>query len=180
MKEIICFEKIIKDNFYENYNNIYFKDNSRKQSNLGKLEKDEDGNEIKLPKAIFYPNKATKKMLSTKGTEIDYMVLIKYSLRLVQEPMIYHEYKGGIIRDYTISIIIDNSKSCFSEINENHSFFTLFNLLQIVNLMSFPSMDLILISKCEPDIILYDKSSITIFKNYSIFKKCWNCYVILY
>ena len=73
MKEIIYFEKIIKDNFYENYNNIYFKDNSRKQSNLGKLEKDEDGNEIKLPKAIFYPNKATKKMLSTKGTEIDYM-----------------------------------------------------------------------------------------------------------
>ena len=210
MKEFSYFEKIIKNNCYENYDTIYFKDNSRKKSNLGKLEeeKDEDGNEIMLPKideivefpkdnffkilknssqdktlieSIFYPNKATQKILSSKGTEIDYMALIKYALRPVQEPMIYLEYKGGLIRDYTISIIIDNSKSCFSEINENHSFLTLFNLLQIVNLMAFPSMDLILTSNGEPDILLYDKPSITIFKNYSIFEKMLKllCYPLL-
>ena len=81
-----------------------------------------------LIESIFYPNKATQKQLSTKGTEIDIMALILYTLRQeVQEPKIYLENKGGLIRDYSITIIIDNSKSCFCELNETHSFLTIIN-----------------------------------------------------
>ena len=53
------------------------------------------------------------------------MSLILYTLCPVQEPMIYLEDKGGMVRDYSISVIIDNSKSCFIDINENHSYLTI-------------------------------------------------------
>ena len=87
--------------------------------------------------------------------------------------MIYLENKGGLIRDYSITVIIDNSKSCFSEFNQKHSFLTMINLFQIINSMAIPSFDLILTSNegNNPDILLFDKPSITIFKNYSIFEK---------
>lgn len=61
-----------------------------------------------LIESIFYSNKLTQKQLLTKGTEIDIMSLILYALRPVQEPIIYLEGKGGLIRDYSITIIIDN------------------------------------------------------------------------
>ena len=126
-----------------------------------------------LIESIFYPNKATQKQLSTKGTEIDVMALILYALSPIQEPKIYLENKGGLIRDYSITVIIDNSKSCFSGLNESHSFQTMINLFHIINLMSIPSFDLIVTSKEEekPNILFFDKPSITIFKNYSIFEK---------
>ena len=194
------FEEILVNNLYANKDKIFWKDNERRKLNINQLEKkeDEDKDNIIIPKinkkdnfsednffkilknsrqdktlieTIFYPNKATQKMPSTKGTEIDIMALILYTLLPVQEPMIYLEYKGGLVRDYSISIIIDNSKSCFSEFNEAHSFLTLFNLLQIVNLMAFPSLDLILSSSNRPDILLYDKPSITIFQNYAILEE---------
>ena len=87
--------------------------------------------------------------------------------------MIYLENKGGLIRDYSITVIIDNSKSCFSEFNQKHSFLTMINLFQIINSMAIPSFDLFLTSNegNNPDILLFDKPSITIFKNYSIFEK---------
>ena len=61
-----------------------------------------------LIESIFYSNKSTQNQLSSKGTEIDIMSLILYALRPVQEPIIYLEGKGGLIRDYSITIIIDN------------------------------------------------------------------------
>ena len=54
-----------------------------------------------LIESIFYPNKATQKQLSTKGTEIDFIELILYTLQSIQEPKIYLENKGGLIRDYS-------------------------------------------------------------------------------
>ena len=112
-------------------------------------------------------------MLSTKGTEIDIMALILYTLRPVQEPMIYLENKGGLVRDYSITVIIDNSKSCFSEFNEKHSFLTIINLFQIINSMAIPSFDIIVTSNegNKPIILLFDKPSVTIFKKYSLFER---------
>ena len=80
-----------------------------------------------LIESVFYPNKATQKQLSTKGSEIDILSLIIYTICPVQEPMIYLEDKGGMVRDYSISIIIDNSKTCFNDINEKHSYLTIIN-----------------------------------------------------
>ena len=203
MKKMEDFEKIIKDEFYKKYHKIYFKNNIREKSKINlseSLSKNENLGDIDIPKyeqkdfpenqffktlflnsyqdktlieSIFYPNKATQKILSTKGTEIDIMALILYTLQPVQEPMIYLEDKGGLIRNYSISIIIDNSKSCFSEFNESHSFLTMVNLFHIINSMTIPSLDIILTSNEgeKPDILLFDKPSTTIFKNYAIFEK---------
>lgn len=123
--------------------------------------------------SIFYPNKATQKQLSTKGTEIDIEALILYTLRPVEEPKIYLENKGGLIRNYSITVIIDNSKSCFDELNERHSFQTIINLFHIINSMAIPSFDLILTTKegNQPNILLFDKPSVTIFKNDTVFEE---------
>ena len=201
MEEMEHYEEIIKNDIYSKNDKIYFKKNVTKKIKINPNEKLYEEGKASIPQkyerkdfpenklfkiilrhssqdktlieSIFYPNKATQKIPSTKGTEIDVMALILYTLQPVQEPMIYLENKGGLVRDYSITIIIDNSKSCFSDLNETHSFLTLVNLFQIVNAMAIPSFDLILTSKegKEPDILLYDKPSIMIFKNYSIFEK---------
>ncbi len=64
---------------------------------------------------FFIQIKQKKKQLSTKGTEIDVMTLILYVLRPIHETKIYLENKGGLVRNYSITVIIDNSKSCFDE-----------------------------------------------------------------
>ena len=198
MKNFEYFEEIIKDDSYTKYDKICFKYNGIRNKEkdedidntgdiyIGKYEKKDfpENNFFKillnnssqdktLIESIFYPNKATQKILSTKGTEIDIMALILYTLQPVQEPMIYLENKGGLVRNYSITIIIDNSKSCFTEFNETHSFLTMINLFQIINAMAIPSFDLVLTANegKQPDILIYDKPSITIFKNYSIFEQ---------
>ena len=126
-----------------------------------------------LVDSIFYPNKATQKQLSTKGSEIDVLQLILYTLCPVQEPMIYLEDKGGMIRDYSITIVIDNSITCFSEFNEKHSYLTIINLLKIINAINVPSFDLIVTGDFneEPHILIFNKPSVTIFKDEGIFEK---------
>ena len=200
MKKIGYFEEIIKNNLYKTFDKIYFIQNNKKlKSNMklsNTLNKIPNIKNLEYPKgnhpgikefiellknsnidktlieSIFYPNKATKKKLSTKGTEIDIMALILYTLKPVQEPMIYLENKGGLIRDYSITIIIDNSKSCFSEFNERHSFLTMINLFNIIYSMTIPSFDLIITSKKgeQPIILYFDKPSVMLYKNLSIFE----------
>jgi len=201
MKEIEYFENIISDEYYKRFDKIYFSNNINQKSNINlseQLNNKKTCNNIPkyikrdfpnntfftkllsntindkfLIDSIFYPNKATQKQLSSKGTEIDIMALILYTLQPLQEPMIYLENKGGLVRDYSITIIIDNSKSCFSEINETHSFLTMINLFHIINSMAIPSFDLIVTNNEgeEPIILLLDKPSVTIFKNYYIFEQ---------
>jgi len=123
--------------------------------------------------SIFYPNKATQKQLSTKGSQIDVLQLILYTLCPVEEPMIYLEDKGGMVRDYSITIIIDNSITSFNEFNERHSYLTIINLLKIINEICIPSFDLIVTDDFneESNILIFNKPSITIFKDESIFEK---------
>ena len=201
MKPFEYFEEIIKDENLKKYDQIFFFNNLRQKQKINgsnNLNKEEDienpvydkkefpenrffttlkrnfYQDRTLIESIFYPNKATQKQLSTKGTEIDIMALILYTLRQeVQEPKIYLENKGGLIRDYSITIIIDNSKSCFCELNETHSFLTIINLFHIIYSMTIPSFDIIVTTSEneKPEILLFDKPSATIFKNYFIFEK---------
>ena len=90
------------------------------------------------------------------------MSFILYSLFPAQKSKIYLEEKGGMIRDYSITVIIDNSMTGFNEINFNHSYLTIINLLKIINCMVIPSFDLILIGEygSHSKILLFDKPSL--------------------
>ena len=196
MKKISYYEDLLKDETYKKYDEIYFLNYHKNLNDIhlneklvcdykNKYEKKEIP-EIKsfttklkqcyqdktLIESIFYPNKATQKQLSTKGTEIDIMSLILYTLHPVQEPMIYLEEKGGMIRNYSITVIIDNSISCLSSFNEKHSFLTIINLFQILYSMAIPSLDIIFTGeyKKSPNIILYNMPSVSIFKEDSLFE----------
>ena len=194
LKKIKHFEKILKQETFKKYEEIYFI-NSQKKLEVDYLNDNSEGKRIKYDKkeipeiksfttklkqcyqdktlidSIFYPNKATQKQLSTKGTEIDIMSLILYTLHPVQEPMIYLEEKGGLIRDYSITVIIDNSLSCLSSFNEEHSFLTIINLFQILYSMAIPSLDIIFTGEKNPNIILYNMPSVNIFKDDSLFEQ---------
>jgi len=87
--------------------------------------------------------------------------------------MIYLEDKGGMIRDYSITIIIDNSKTCFSEFNEKHSYLTIIYLLKIIYAINIPSFNLIVTGDFneEPHILIFNKPSVTIFKDEGIYAK---------
>ena len=198
-KNISHFESLYKDDIYKKYDKIFFINNEKKKSKMKLLESFNKKENIIIPKyinnnsseknflylfqnysldrtlidSIFYPNKATQKQLSTKGTEIDIEALILYTLKPVEEPKIYLENKGGLIRNYSITVIIDNSKSCFDDLNERHSFQTIINLFHIINSMAIPSFDLILTTKEEyqPNILLFDKPSVSIFKNETVFEE---------
>ena len=196
-KNIEYFKDLIKDDFYNKYNKIYFFNKIRQKPKINiqvpsfakpnieipncdiknSPEIEQLINSLKnsfqdktLIESIFYPNKATHKQLSTKGTEIDILALILYTMQPLQEPMIYLENKGGLIRDYSITVIIDNSKSCFSEFNDKHSFLTMINLFNIIHSMAIPSFDLIVTANKgdQPNILVFDKPSNKI---YYIFEK---------
>ena len=63
---------------------------------------------ISLLEQIFLPNKASSMILSTSGSEIDIPAFIKYLFENNPNPMIYLEKKGGYIKHYSISRIIEN------------------------------------------------------------------------
>ena len=194
------FNKIIKCDIYEKFTEIYFInnptlykiDNNKEKKKIKEYQFNvfydkKEINEVKfhtsqilktyldktLIESIFYPNKATQKQLSTKGTEIDIMSLILWTIHPIQEPMIYLEDKGGLIRDYSITVIIDNSKTCFSEFNDKHSYLTIINLLKIIKTMGISSFDLIVTNSYnqEPHVLIFDKPSILIFKDDASYEK---------
>ena len=195
--DIKHFEEILDYKKFKKYNKIYY---SYEKNQINIKNKINIKNDIELPNngkkelpeikdhiskilqfyqdknlidSIFYPNKATQKQLSTRGSEIDFLQLILYTLFPTQEPMFYLEEKGGMIRDYSITLIIDNSKTCFSKFNEKHSYLTLINFLKIIYTMAIPSFDLIVTGEYnnKSKILLFDKPSITIFKDNTSFKE---------
>ena len=168
MKRIEYFEEIINDDYYKKFDKIYFKNNISKNSEINLPEKIYEKIHIILPKYdkkdfsnniffkklienssqnknlidyIFYPNKP-KVMSSTNiGSEIDINKIILYPFQPISEHIFYIENEITLIKDYSITIIIDNTMPCFSEFNESHSFLTIMNFLQIINLINIPSLD---------------------------------------
>ena len=105
---------------------------------------------------IFKPNKASQKILSTTGTEFDITALILNLINPVPEPMIYLEEKGGFIRNYSVTVIIDPSKSCFNKLSTNHSLETIRILLSSLAAIDLPSFDLIIAGENNPYILCSD------------------------
>ena len=105
---------------------------------------------------IFKPNKASQKVLSTTGTEIDITALLLHLINPSPEPKIYLEEKRGFIRNYSVTVIIDCSISCFNELSASHSFETIRILLSSLALIDIPSFDLIIATEKNPYILCSD------------------------
>ena len=166
--------KVISNKVYKLNNNYY----KNKLSKIGNYElKDEKlkndihlyakkfiDNKTKLNKAkielIFKPNKASQKVLSTSGTEFDIQALIMNLIKPSPDPMIYLEEKGGMIRKYSVSLIIDTSYSCFNPLSFSFSLQTIRVILSSLNFIDLPSFDLILSTHKNPLVLCSDVNTI--------------------
>jgi hypothetical protein len=121
-------------------------------------------NRAKLNKAkieaIFKPNKPSQKVLSTTGTEFDIPALIMNLINPSPDPMIYLEEKGGMIRNYSVSLILDTSYSCFNPLCTPFSLQTLRLMLSTLTSIDLPSFDFILSRQKEPEILCSNLSSV--------------------
>ena len=113
----------------------------------------------KLIEYIFVPNKASQKVLSTSGTEIDINAFFLHYLSRDPEPLFYLEEKGGYIRKYSVSIIIDISKSVMNEFNKGHSFSIIKTLLKFFRFTNIPNLDIIIATDGNPIILCCGVSS---------------------
>ncbi|KAH0789512.1 hypothetical protein GPJ56_006553 [Histomonas meleagridis] len=102
---------------------------------------------------IFKPNKASQTVLSSTGTDFDITALILNILNPVPDPLIYLVEKGGLIRNYGVTIVIDPSISCFSELNGAHTLQTIQSLLSVFTILDLPSFDLIIAGSPTPNIL---------------------------
>ena len=121
-------------------------------------------NRAKLNKAkieaIFKPNKPSQKVLSTTGTEFDIPALIMNLINPSPDPMIYLEEKGGMIRNYSVSLILDTSYSCFNPLCFSFSLQTLRLMLSTLTSIDLPCFDFILSRQKEPEILCSNLSSV--------------------
>ncbi|KAK8891276.1 hypothetical protein M9Y10_028484 [Tritrichomonas musculus] len=102
---------------------------------------------------IFKPNKASQTVLSTTGTDFDITALILNLINPVPDPLIYLEEKGGLVRNYGVTVIIDPSVSCFHDLSGPHSLQTIRNILSSIASLDLPCFDLIVAGNKEPIIL---------------------------
>ena len=121
-------------------------------------------NKAKLNKAkieaIFKPNKPSQKVLSTTGTEFDIPALIMNLINPSPDPMIYLEEKGGMVRNYSVSLIFDTSYSCLNSLCFSFSLQSLRLMLSTLNSVDIPSFDFILSRQKEPIVLCSNVSSV--------------------
>ena len=129
-------------------------------------------NRTKLNKAkieaIFKPNKPSQKVLSTTGTEFDIPALIMNLINPSCEPMIYLEEKGGMKRNYSVTLIIDTSYSCFNPLCMSFSLQSLRIILSTLTYIDLPCFDFILSRQENPEILCSNLSSVRALNSKSI------------
>jgi len=102
---------------------------------------------------IFKPNKPSQKVLSSTGTEFDIPSLILYLLAPTAEPMIYLEEKGGLIKNYCVTVIIDSSYSCFNELCYASSLQTIRFVLSSLYSVDLPCFNLVVARSKNPYVL---------------------------
>ena len=110
--------------------------------------------------AIFKPNKPSQKVLSTTGTEFDIPALIMNLINPSPDPMIYLEEKGGMIRNYSVSLVLDTSYSCFNPLSISFSLQNLRLMLSTFTSIDLPCFDFILSRQSNPEILCSNLSSV--------------------
>ena len=81
---------------------------------------------------------------------MDIPALIMNLIKPSPDPMIYLEEKGGMIRKYSVSLIVDTSYSCFSPLSFSFSLQTIRVILSSLASIDLPSFDLILSTQKNP------------------------------
>ena len=130
--------------------------------------KNNEIDKISLEK-VFKKNKASQKVLSTTGSEIDIVSLIISILNEETRPKIFLEEIGEMKRKYSVSNIIDNSVSCFGEISRSHSFQIIRELLSPLLYLDISKLDIILTTNTSPLILCSDIDSQKCLKKESTF-----------
>ena len=74
--------------------------------------------------------------------------------------MIYIEILDGLIKNYRVSVIIDNSQSYFSKISLNYFFATIRILLSSLYVIDLPCFDLIVTSEKNSIVLCCEKTTI--------------------
>ena len=129
-----------------------------------------------LLETIFKPNKASQTVLSSVGTDFDITALILNLINPVPDPLIYLEEKGGLIRNYGISIVIDSSKSCFNPLSSSHSYQTIKTLFAALSAIDVPCIDIVVATKATPIVLCSEIPSLRIFNDKSpIWPSLFNC-----
>ena len=118
---------------------VYYK--SKQKINLISLE------------SIYKPNKASQYVLSSTGTDFEITALILNLINPVPEPLIYLEEKGGLMRNYRVTIILDTSISCLNNLSFLHTFQTLNYLLCSCSCLDLPCFDFIVARDTNPILI---------------------------
>ena len=113
----------------------------------------------KLLENIFIPNKASQKVLSTTGSDIDINAFLLHYLSHDPEPMFYLEEKGGYIRKYSLTIILDLSKSSLNEFNKAHTIYTIKYLFRYLKFIDITYLDVIITSNEYPKILCSNLNS---------------------
>lgn len=140
-------------------NKITHLHSEKKNENLGLLLKKFIQSTLET---IFRPNKASQTVLSNTGSDIDITALILSIINPVPDPMIYLEEKGGLIRNYGVSVIIDPSFSCLFNISVANTLLTIGTVLS-----SFAALDLLCF-----DLIVAGNPNPTVFKSWYIAYTC--------
>ena len=116
---------------------------------------------------IFKPNLPTQSILTDVGTHIDVNELIKYFLNPTPNPRIYIELGDGFIKNYGITVIIDSSISCFSELSNQHTLNTIQILLSALGTIDLPCFDLIISGSPNPFIVCSEKNTLDVLSDKS-------------
>ena len=114
---------------------------------------------------IFKKNRASQKVLSTTGSEIDIISLVISILNKEPRPKIFLEETGEMKRQYSVSIVIDNSISCFGDISREHSIKIIRELISPLFYIDISKLDIILTTDKSPIILCSDISSQKCLKN---------------
>ena len=108
---------------------------------------------------VFIPNKPSQYTPSSDGTLFYFPGLIRFLLTQGQDTKIFLEKKAGLLKSYSVFIVIDCSISCFNVQSAFHAFQSLFILLQTLSKIDLPSFNLIITTNDGPLILCSEKST---------------------
>ncbi|OHT04875.1 hypothetical protein TRFO_27550 [Tritrichomonas foetus] len=109
---------------------------------------------------IFRPNKASQTVLSSTGTDFDITALVLNLINPVPDPLIYLEEKGGLVRNYGATIVIDSSISCFDILSSPHSLQTIRVLFSALSSIDIPCIDVIVATSGAPIVLCSEMPSL--------------------
>ena len=72
--------------------------------------------------------------------------------------MFYRELNGGFIKNYGVSLVIDNSISCYNTLSAEHSIQTIRILLSSLSSSDLPFFDLIITTERDPIVLCLEKN----------------------